>query len=41
VLGAEGDLKGYALGVHRKRWLLDHETAIESSRVRAQMELVL
>jgi len=29
VLGAGGDLKGYAWGLHRKRWLLEHETSIE------------
>lgn len=28
VLGAGGDLKGYAWGLHRKRWLLEHEAAI-------------
>ena len=25
VIGASGDLVGYAGGLHRKRWLLDHE----------------
>lgn len=29
VLATNGDLKGYAWGLHRKRWLLEHETAIE------------
>lgn len=29
VLGTNGDLKGYAWGLHRKRWLLEHEAAIE------------
>lgn len=29
VLGTNGDLKGYAWGLHRKRWLLEHETATE------------
>lgn len=28
VIGSGGDLKGYAWGVHRKRWLLDHEKAL-------------
>jgi methylated-DNA-[protein]-cysteine S-methyltransferase len=28
VVGAGGDLKGYAWGLHRKRWLLEHEGAI-------------
>lgn len=30
VLGANGDLKGYAWGPHRKRRLLEHEGAIEA-----------
>ena len=30
VLGANGDLKGYAWGLHRKRWLLEHEGCIEA-----------
>jgi methylated-DNA-[protein]-cysteine S-methyltransferase len=25
VIGKNGDLKGYAWGLHRKRWLLEHE----------------
>jgi methylated-DNA-[protein]-cysteine S-methyltransferase len=25
VVGADGSLTGYAGGLHRKRWLLDHE----------------
>ena len=29
VLGTNGDLKGYAWGLHRKRWLLEHEKALE------------
>ena len=28
VLGANNELKGYAWGLHRKRWLLEHEGAI-------------
>lgn len=28
VLGANGDLKGYAWGPQRKRWLLEHEGAL-------------
>ncbi|WP_322046490.1 methylated-DNA--[protein]-cysteine S-methyltransferase [Paraburkholderia sp. J67] len=28
VIASNGDLKGYAWGVHRKRWLLEHEKAI-------------
>jgi methylated-DNA-[protein]-cysteine S-methyltransferase len=30
VLGVNGDLKGYAWGLHRKRWLLEHERSIEA-----------
>ena len=26
VVGAGGDLRGYAGGLHRKKWLLDHES---------------
>jgi O6-methylguanine-DNA--protein-cysteine methyltransferase len=28
VIGANGDLKGYAGGPHRKEWLLGHEKAV-------------
>lgn len=28
VIASNGDLKGYAWGLHRKRWLLEHEKAI-------------
>lgn len=28
VVGAQGELKGYAWGLHRKQWLLVHERAI-------------
>jgi methylated-DNA-[protein]-cysteine S-methyltransferase len=28
VISANGDLKGYAWGLHRKRWLLEHEKAL-------------
>jgi methylated-DNA-[protein]-cysteine S-methyltransferase len=28
VIGSNGDLKGYAWGLHRKRWLLEHEGAL-------------
>lgn len=27
VIASNGDLKGYAWGLHRKRWLLEHEKA--------------
>ncbi len=34
VLGKGGDLKGYAWGLRRKRWLLEHEKAIELHNAR-------
>jgi methylated-DNA-[protein]-cysteine S-methyltransferase len=33
VLGASNELKGYAWGLHRKRWLLEHEGAIAARLV--------
>jgi methylated-DNA-[protein]-cysteine S-methyltransferase len=36
VLGVNGDLKGYAWGLHRKRWLLEHETSIAARPAGAQ-----
>ena len=32
VIGADGKLTGYGGGLHRKRWLLDHEQRIISTR---------
>jgi methylated-DNA-[protein]-cysteine S-methyltransferase len=32
VIASNGDLKGYAWGLHRKRWLLEHEKAIPAMR---------
>lgn len=32
VIASNGDLKGYAWGVHRKRWLLEHEKAMASDK---------
>lgn len=32
VIASDGDLKGYAWGLHRKRWLLQHEKAVASGR---------
>ena len=37
VLGVSGDLKGYAWGLHRKRWLLEHETASKNSIARSRV----
>jgi methylated-DNA-[protein]-cysteine S-methyltransferase len=30
VIASNGELKGYAWGVHRKRWLLEHEKALQA-----------
>lgn len=30
VIASNGELKGYAWGLHRKRWLLEHEKAISA-----------
>jgi methylated-DNA-[protein]-cysteine S-methyltransferase len=30
VVGSNGELKGYAWGPHRKRWLLEHEGALRA-----------
>ena len=30
VVGSDGTLTGYAAGIERKRWLLDHESQVES-----------
>ena len=32
VVASNGDLKGYAWGLHRKRWLLEHEKARASRK---------
>ncbi len=32
VIASNGDLKGYAWGLHRKRWLLQHEKAIATKQ---------
>jgi methylated-DNA-[protein]-cysteine S-methyltransferase len=36
VVGKNGDLKGYAWGPHRKRWLLEHEHALAAKREPAE-----
>jgi methylated-DNA-[protein]-cysteine S-methyltransferase len=33
VIGADGSLVGFAAGVERKRWLLDHEAALAATRL--------
>lgn len=32
VIASNGELKGYAWGIHRKRWLLEHEKALPPQR---------
>jgi methylated-DNA-[protein]-cysteine S-methyltransferase len=29
VIAADGSLGGYSSGLHRKRWLLEHENALQ------------
>jgi methylated-DNA-[protein]-cysteine S-methyltransferase len=36
VIASNGELRGYAWGLHRKRWLLTHENAIQSEPERPQ-----
>lgn len=33
VIGADGSLTGYAAGIDRKRWLLDHEKKVVSRQL--------
>ena len=37
VIASNGELKGYAWGLHRKRWLLEHEKAIPPERAAPQV----
>jgi methylated-DNA-[protein]-cysteine S-methyltransferase len=37
VVGSDGDLKGYAWGLRRKRWLLEHERAIAPRAASAEI----
>lgn len=34
VIGKGGELKGYAWGVHRKRWLLEHEHVVLTGKAK-------
>lgn len=36
VIASNGDLKGYVWGVHRKRWLLEHERALAPKQIATQ-----
>jgi len=40
VIASNGDLKGYAWGLHRKRWLLEHEKAIASRKEAPQTAML-
>jgi methylated-DNA-[protein]-cysteine S-methyltransferase len=40
VIASNGDLKGYAGGVHRKRWLLAHEKALAPQEAVPQTALL-
>jgi methylated-DNA-[protein]-cysteine S-methyltransferase len=41
VIGANGSLTGFAGGLERKRWLLEHENAQFVVPQEAQLEMVL
>jgi methylated-DNA-[protein]-cysteine S-methyltransferase len=36
VIASNGELKGYAWGLHRKHWLLEHEKALQPEAAVAQ-----
>lgn len=36
IIGANGKLTGYAGGLHRKQWLLEHEGALDAASMPAQ-----
>jgi len=40
VIASNGDLKGYAWGLHRKRWLLEHEKALVSKEQAPQTAML-
>lgn len=33
VIGSNGDLTGYAGGLHRKKWLLEHESPVKQQKL--------
>jgi methylated-DNA-[protein]-cysteine S-methyltransferase len=39
VISSNGDLKGYAWGLHRKQWLLEHEGALPKAQAEPQAQL--
>jgi methylated-DNA-[protein]-cysteine S-methyltransferase len=40
VIASNGDLKGFAWGLPRKQWLLEHEKALPAKRVAPRTELL-
>lgn len=40
VIASNGELKGYAWGLHRKRWLLEHEKAITAKKPEPETALL-
>lgn len=40
VIASNGELKGYAWGLHRKRWLLEHEKAITAKQPEPETALL-
>lgn len=40
VIASNGDLKGYAWGLHRKRWLLEHEKAMAAMAKKSQTAML-
>jgi methylated-DNA-[protein]-cysteine S-methyltransferase len=40
VIASNGDLKGFAWGLARKQWLLEHERALPTKRVTPRTELL-
>jgi len=40
VIGKNGDLKGHAWGLHRKRWLLEHERALAPDKLRSNFQTI-
>lgn len=40
IIASNGDLKGYAWGLHRKRWLLEHEQAMTFKKEEPQTAML-
>ena len=41
VIASNGDLKGYAWGLHRKRWLLEHENAMVAKKMQPETQTAM